>query len=769
MIKHIRLLRNIGQFESVSTGADIPLARLTLFYSENGRGKTTIAAVLRSLASGDHVPIAERKRLTAQHLPHVVLDCSGEPPPAVFENNRWNRTLSNLVVFDDVFVDQNVYSGLAVEPGHRKNLHELILGAEAVALGRRHQDCVKKIEEHNKLLRTKERLIPAAVRASYSVDDFCELDARMDIDNAVQNVERALAAAQKQDVIRTQKSFDSLRLPAFDLELIKQLLRQDLPALDTATLDQVQMHLDELGQGGESWVSDGMLRISQGQDSTRTQVCPFCTQDLGESTLVAHYRAYFSSAYTSLKRTMSDAVEAVQRIHGGNVPAEFERAVRLTIEQRQFWSQFCGIGEITLDTEPIVRDWEGAREAVIAQLSAKQAAPLDPMEISEETRELVATFEAHQDTINTINERLDRGNIEIAKAKERVATVDAAGLADDLARLKATKARHEPEIAAACDAYLKERIAKESTERQRDQARDALDNHRGKVFPEHKTAINHYLQKFTAGFRLGQFTSANTRGGATCMYSVRINNAQVSIGKANPEPEQASFRNTLSAGDRNTLALAFFFASLDQDENLKNKIIVIDDPISSLDEHRTITTVQEIRRFAERAAQVIVLSHKKPFLCQIWDGASRDARAALRLVRDGEGSTLSAWDIVQEFLTDHDHRDARLHDFLGSGTGDLEKVAQSIRLHIEGFLRVAYPKWFKPKMSLRKFRDLCQQHQEEPGQILRIQDSQELSEIIEYANMFHHDTNSACEEALAAINDAQLRGFVERTLKFCQR
>src|SRR5882724_7001184 len=118
MIHRLQLLRNIGQFDSVSSGANIPLARLTLVYSENGRGKTTLAAVLRSLATGDPLPIAERRRLAAQH-----------PPPAVFENNTWNRTLPDVVVFDDVFIDENVHSGLAVQAHHRQNLHELILGA----------------------------------------------------------------------------------------------------------------------------------------------------------------------------------------------------------------------------------------------------------------------------------------------------------------------------------------------------------------------------------------------------------------------------------------------------------------------------------------------------------------------------------------------------------------------------------------------------------------------------------------------------------------
>jgi hypothetical protein len=40
-----------------------------------------------------------------------------------------------------------------------------------------------------------------------------------------------------------------------------------------------------------------------------------------------------------------------------------------------------------------------------------------------------------------------------------------------------------------------------------------------------------------------------------------INDTPVPIGGGTPEEGKPSFRNTLSSGDRNTLALAFFFAS----------------------------------------------------------------------------------------------------------------------------------------------------------------------------------------------------------------
>ena len=73
MIDRIQLIRNIGQFDSVSAGGQIPLKKLTLVCAENGRGKTALAAVLRSLGSGDPVPIIERQRLAAANPPHVVL------------------------------------------------------------------------------------------------------------------------------------------------------------------------------------------------------------------------------------------------------------------------------------------------------------------------------------------------------------------------------------------------------------------------------------------------------------------------------------------------------------------------------------------------------------------------------------------------------------------------------------------------------------------------------------------------------------------------
>ena len=771
MITRLQLLRNIGKFDSVDSAANITLAPLTLVYSENGRGKTTLAAILRSLATGDPDPILERRRLAAQNPPHVIIDiveCDGSSSAAVFQNDAWSRTLPNVVIFDDLFIDENVHSGLGVGTHHRQNLNQLILGGDALRLSRRLQELVAQIEVHNTSLRAKAEVISAVDRGPFSADEFCGLCARRDIDEAIQEVERNLAAARNQDAIRSALPLDSFSIPGFDLALIEGVLEQDLPALDATTVVRLQTHFGYLGHGGEAWVAEGMRRTPQmGASGETAKVCPFCIQDLSGSPVIREYQAYFSQAYSELKQRVSAELAALKVAHRGEVLAGFERAVRISGERSQFWSRFCEVKGVLLDTAAIVRAWREALEAVSSQLAAKQGAPLERMTLADNTKALVAIHEAHRSELAALNGRFQAANEAIAVVRERVAVANSQALEADLTRLKAIKARDTTANRELCDNYTRERRGKTETEQLRDQAKADLEQHRATVFPGYQNAINIYLQKFNAGFRLESVNSNDTRGGPVCNYNMIINNTAVPVAGGDPVPGEPSFRNTLSAGDRNTLALAVFFAGLDRDPALRAKVIVVDDPISSLDEHRTLATVQEIRRLAGQAAQVIVFSHNRSFLCRLWERTDSTLRAALQVARDGEGSTVRTWDVDRDSITEHDHCHARLRRFLASGSGDQREVAKSVRPLLEAFLRVARPEHFPPGTLLGHFLGTCQQRLETPAQILDRAATQELRALVEYSNKFHHNTNPAWETE--TINDGELSGFVRRAMEFAKR
>ena len=763
MLERIQLLRNVGQFDSVTAGGQIPLATLTLIYGENGRGKTTLSSVLRSLANGDAGLVQERHRLGAQNPPHVVLGFAGGQTMQ-FQNNAWTAPEPRIAIFDDAFVAANVCSGVEIAAGHRQNLHELILGAQGVALNTALQGHVARIEEHNRALTQRGNAIPAAARGALSVDDFCSLPADPNIDASIAEAERSLAAARSADTIRQQATFLPLTLSSFDTVGINDLLSRTLPALEAEAAARVRAHLRNLGRGGEAWVGDGMSRIPHATQEHENRACPFCAQDLAGSPLIEHYQAYFSEAYEGLKSAITQTGQGINTVHGGEMPAAFERAVRIAADGRTFWNAFTDIPEIAVDTAAVLRDWIAARDAILVVLRAKAAAPLEAMALSLETLALIATYELRREAIANLSDALQACNAPIAVVKEQAANADVATRAADLARLEAVQSRHSDPVSGLCDNYLAEKAAKAETESQRAQARASLDTYRQTIFPAYEAAINNYLQRFNAGFRLAAVNPVNTRGGSSCSYNVVINNVAVALtAEAGP-----AFRNTLSAGDRNTLALALFFASLDQDPLLAQKILVIDDPMTSLDEHRSLTTVQEMRRMQARVSQVIVLSHSKPFLCQLWEGADPASRQAVTIRRDADGSTLAVWDVNQDCITEHDRRHALLAAYLQAADPATERqVATALRYILEAFVRVAYPTTFTPGDMLGHFVNICQQRTGQQNQILTQADVDELRDLLAYANRFHHDTNPAYQTA--AINDNELTLFGNRVLAFARR
>lgn len=761
-IERFQLLRNVGQFDSVTSGAQIPLTRLSLLYAENGRGKTTLAAILRSLSTGDPKLIDERQRLGSANPPHIVLSSAGAA--IMFQDSAWSAPHPHVVVFDDAFVAANVCSGIAIETVHKQNLHELILGAQGVALNSTLQGHVAKVEEHNRALRLKGDAVPAVARGTLTVDAFCGLAADPAVDAKIETAHRNLSAARSADAIRLRPALAALSLPAFDLDALNALLARNLPHLEADAAARVRAHLRSLGRGGETWVGDGMARIPGASTGHADEICPFCAQDLGASPLIRHYQAYFSDAYEALKNAITEVGQGINATHGGDVPAAFERAVRVAIEGREFWRPFTDIPDIDVDTAAVVRAWGAARDAVLTILRAKAAAPLEQAVLSPEALAAVAAYDIHRTTIAELSAALLARNAPIAIVKEKAAGANVATLAADLAKLAAIKARHEPVVAALCADYLGEKAAKKVTEGLRDQARAALDQYRQNIFPAYEAAINEYLGRFNAGFRLRSVTSVNNRGGSSASYSVLINNVAVAL-TADGGP---SFKNTLSAGDRNTLALAFFFASLDQDAQLAQKIIVIDDPMTSLDEHRLLTTIQEMQRLYDRVSQMLVLSHSKPFLCAIWEGADKVTRSAMRITRDGAGSTLAVWDVRQDCITEHDRRHEMVREYIGAGNPANERaVAAALRPILEAFMRVAHPATFPPGALLGPFIGICQQRHGQPSEVLSLAHTVELRALLDYANRFHHDTNPAWETA--AINDLELLGFANRTLAFASR
>jgi hypothetical protein len=118
-------------------------------------------------------------------------------------------------------------------------------------------------------------------------------------------------------------------------------------------------------------------------------------------------------------------------------------------------------------------------------------------------------------------------------------------------------------------------------------------------------------------------------------------------------------------------------------------------------------------------------------------------------------------------ISENDRRHEALRGYLANGGQNEREIAAAIRPCLEAFFRVAYPEYFPPETLLGPFRGICSQRVGTPQEILNQPDIDELRDIVDYANLFHHDTNPAWETE--TINCTQLEGFVQRAMDFAKR
>jgi wobble nucleotide-excising tRNase len=238
---------------------------------------------------------------------------------------------------------------------------------------------------------------------------------------------------------------------------------------------------------------------------------------------------------------------------------------------------------------------------------------------------------------------------------------------------------------------------------EKEEAKEQLEKQAGNVLEEYQASINRFLEKFGASFRMIGTRPDFSGGKASSIYKIEINHASVDLGDSKTKPGTVCFRTALSSGDRSTLALAFFLARLERDPRVSSKLVVFDDPLSSLDCFRSVCTQQEISRVVTGAAQVVVMSHDAFFLQSLHseDGTAK----TLHITRQSGAHQMREWDI-EDHCASQAHRDYfLLKSFLDDGvpTGsDLTGIARRIRPYVEDYVRHKYPGDFRGEVNLGK-------------------------------------------------------------------
>ena len=752
MLKKIVAIRNVGRFRNSASGGNTQFGRITLINGANGYGKSTICAILRSLRTGKPEYILGRATLGAAHHPEVQL--LTEHGPLHFDGTTWSGACPHLAIFDGVFVAETVYVGDVVDVEQRRGLYRVIVGEQGRAFADEESALATQSRAQTSAISAAERALRTHVPTGMTLDTFIGLPALDDVDAQIEMQEDKLRLVSQAATIKERALLKGLAITS---------LPENLSAIFATTIENIAEDAEQtvathiaahqMGEKGTSWLQEGL-------EYAQTPDCPFCGQSLEGLPLVGAYRAVFGDRYRELLRDVNSAREQINFSFNETSIANLNVIAEQYRNSVAFWSN-CGITgfpEFPLELGAI---FERVQSALTAMLDRKASAPLEPLELDAASVTAIDDLVHAQEKVRSFNSAVALANEAIKAKKTEVGDGNTTPVKEEITRLKAAKVRHTRAVASLCDERAAAADEKRRIDEKKVEVRELLSLYLGEVLEPYQNRINEILDDFNAGFTIGNTEHSFPAGVASSSYEIIINKKAVNLGGASTPEDVPSFRNTLSAGDRSALALAFFIAHVERDANLSQSIIVFDDPFSSQDSFRRLQTVHEILNMGNRCAQVIVLSHDSSFLRQIWDKVAASDRACVGIVDHGElGSKILEFDIEKacrgRTRTDIDD----LVAFYRTRVGQPVDIVRKMRTVLEAHLSITYLSCFQEAQWLgdmiKEIREAGPSHPAYP--------LYEDLDLINETAPYHHGEDLLNVRA-DSLDFTELNGLVKKTLR----
>lgn len=749
VIRKVIRIRNVARFEDCLPPGNVELRPMTVIYSDNGRGKTVLSAILRSLKTGDGRVIEERRTLGAPGTPEVLLRLDSQN--ATYSSGQWDTTLTDLEVFDRTFVYENVCSGTDVDSDHRKGLYAFTIGQDGVKLMNQVEALAAKIRDVR--LGDAEKEV-RRFSGSMRVDDFLALATPEDVDKQIADQEREVDTLEQAEAVARVLPLDPLSLPTVEIDEVRAVLQQSLEELSNDAKKRVREHVStHLGPSGEEWLHTGV--------GFAGETCPFCGQSLAGIELVSAYRVYFSDSYGELKETI--AREIARLSHELSVGADVLDCVQRNVTNGAFWSKQVGCVAPSISAKSILEAFEAFKAAIVASLERKARAPLTPVDLEADVNTTWTGLQEVMTLADSYNLEVSRFNEQISLLKKKAATKSLDTARVEREALKLTKTRSTPEAKAACESLTRLRTLKSELEEQKSGLREKLDAHTNAVFEKYQKAIDRLLVQFGVEFSIRGFRTSFAGGTPRSEYEIEINDKSVPLSAPSSGAAAACFRNTLSEGDKASLAFAFFLARLQEDPDLGSKVIVLDDPISSLDANRRSNTAHQIVELARLCCQVIVLTHDPHFARELGTRFGTDTKFLGIMRSAGHQSTLSEWDVTKatrsQYLKDH----FTLLDYVVDCKGEVMAVVRAIRPLVEENLRMRFPSELSGKAMLGEIVGAIASARQGDTLYGLTACLKELTDINDFSKKYHHGESSYQGPP---PSDQELRSYSERALTF---
>lgn len=646
MIHKIGRLTSIGKYRNYNATGDVAFKKLTLFYADNGAGKTTLTSIIRSLSQNK--PELIHRRLSTRHTSPqsaqiIQRNLTGDTTHTFNQSTGWNTPFQDIEIFDIHFVNENIYSGFEFNEEHKKQLHQFVIGAQGIALqqqiDKNKADKTASRQRQEQIIQQLIQLVGSNLSAetlnlflSISIAEINNIDALITTAETILTSANANSVIQPLPLLLPVSDINSginFNQLAIDLEMSLQTLQNT--ALQTLFSEHCQELTDNSLQNPTNWLHWGQTYLeAKRAKNIQDLTCPFCKQTIDNTmNIINSYTLQFNAEFNSLLERLKNHLTALQSFNLETFLLSLETTNRTNLSHTNSWKQY--FSSTVVPVYNIISDETILRQQLQELINTVTLKIQNPSitYTNSTANNLQISLQTISGNIINYNQQILVYNNQLTTFRSGIKTVPQAQL--ELDRLRRIKKRFEAPILTLCNELISQRQNLASLTTAYPLLMQQQEASATTFFNSYKTQINHYLGTvFKTLFRIEDVVHVAPRGMATQSkigYKLTIDGQDISF----DFNQNTNAKDSLSEGDKSTIALAFFLSKLDIDPTINNKILVFDDPLSSFDSNRRMYTIQLIKDLFPKIKQAIILSHNEYFLYELSKGFSAGDKKTLRI------------------------------------------------------------------------------------------------------------------------------------------
>lgn len=583
-----------------------------IIFGENGSGKSAIVQILKSLSqNGDFIDSSPEKVTLNFHDADYI-----------FENKKWTNDKrlekTDIVFFDTEFISTNVHTNgcreTAIDKGaHTQNSGKLLIeyDGEAIKLKNEFENAEKTFSEYKK--NNKHELEFKLSEDELKIFEALKDKEEFEITNLQNNLPAEISKL-KSEIEQLEKNKTNIN----EIQSIEEILKID----ELATLPEEaivkELFSRELKEKTVIEVSEDIIgRLTSYEDFykdhkdlSESDNCPFCGYPLNTEQakkMLAIYQNHFDETYEKNKQQFkSDVTNHISIFE--SIKSSLSSIPGAILEKQKSFDTIAKKHNITeFQSSPDTNELKTASlhnliKDLNSLLNGKR-----PSFSDDNFQKVSSVYNDGKDAISKLNTWISGNNQLILNFKEKNKSKSEI----DNQISKKTKNLN---MATLKQTFINE--DKVSKNKKAIAVQEQANDLETKVSSS-KKSYEEYLEKLPESMAKKMQELANKQ----FYLDFKLVGEKVKIGKAKEYPfkfkivdnddRERSIQDGLSEGERQIISFAFFFAHLD---NLpkKQKIIVFDDPVNSVDARNLKVFVELIEQEC-KGNQVFIFTHHSLF------------------------------------------------------------------------------------------------------------------------------------------------------------